>query len=83
MKDYTLARAQLAPEAELATLGVDSLGLIELMFRIEDRFAISLPDDKPPVMVTIGDVVAYIEQLKSAVPGASLACATNSVDPAG
>jgi len=63
MKDYALTREQLAPDALLATLGVDSLGMIELMFQIEDRFSISLPDDKPPVMVTVSDLVAYVDAL--------------------
>jgi acyl carrier protein len=63
IKDYTLTRAQLAPDAQLAALGVDSLGLIELMFKIEDRFGITLPEEKPPALVTVSDLVAYIDQL--------------------
>ncbi len=63
MKQYGLAREQVAPDAALTALGVDSLGLIELMFEIEDRFGISLPDDKAPVLITIADVVDYIELL--------------------
>jgi acyl carrier protein len=67
IKDHALTREQLAPDAELATLGVDSLGLIELMFQVEDRFGISLPDDKVPALVTVGDVAAYIDGLLSSV----------------
>jgi acyl carrier protein len=63
MKEYRLTREQLAPDALLATVGVDSLGLIELMFQIEDRFGISLPEEKPPLMVTVSDLVAYIDQI--------------------
>lgn len=63
IKEYSLTRAQLAPDARLAALGVDSLGLIELMFQIEDRFGISLPEEQPPILVTINDLVAYIERL--------------------
>jgi acyl carrier protein len=65
IKDHSLTRAQLVPEAVLSTLGVDSLALIELMFQVEDRFGISLPDDKVPVLVTVGDVVTYIDGLRS------------------
>ena len=63
VKEYTLTREQVAPEALLATVGVDSLGMIELMFQIEDRFGITLPEDKPPLMVTVRDLVAYIDGL--------------------
>ena len=63
-KQYGLDRERLATDADLASLGVDSLGMIELMFLIEDEFHISLPDDKLPVLVTIRDVVDYIDQLR-------------------
>jgi len=68
IKDHSLTQEQVAPDAELASLGVDSLGLIELMFQVEDRFGISLPDDKVPVLVTVGDVVAYIDLLLNPAP---------------
>jgi len=62
LRQYPLSR-DVPPEAQLAALGVDSLGLIELMFQIEDRFGITLPDDKLPVLVTVQDLVTYIDQL--------------------
>lgn len=69
IKQYSLTREQVGPDAALAALGVDSLGLIELMFEIEDRFGITLPDAKAPVLVTIADVVLYIDLLlKPAAP---------------
>ena len=68
IKDHSLTREQLTPEAELSTLGVDSLALIELMFQVEDRFGISLPDDKVPDMVTVGDVVTFIDGLLMSAP---------------
>lgn len=63
IKEHELTREQLAPDVQLAAVGVDSLGLIELMFQIEDRFGITLTDDKPVVLVTVGDVVAYVDSL--------------------
>jgi len=68
VKDRSLTREQLIPEAELTTLGIDSLALIELMFQVEDQFGIVLPDDKVPVLKTLGDVVTYVDQLLMAVP---------------
>jgi acyl carrier protein len=63
IKEYTLTREQVAPEALLATVGVDSLGMIELMIQMEDCFGITLPEDNPPVMATVSDLVAYIDGL--------------------
>jgi acyl carrier protein len=73
IKQYAVTREQVGPDAELASIGVDSLGLIELMFQVEDQFGITLPDDKPPVLTRISDVVTFIEQMakpQSAVPHA-------------
>ena len=57
--------AQLEPEAKLEDLGVDSLDLIDLIFKIEDRFNLNIKDDSRK-LVTIKDVVAYIDELLAA-----------------
>jgi acyl carrier protein len=47
-------------------LGLDSLGVMEVVAEIEDRYALMIPDDALPKMRTVGDVVAAItEQLRS------------------
>jgi len=61
--EFDLTREQLSPEAELTALGVDSLDLLELMFKIEDRYELSIRDDIPTDLVTVQDVVAYIDGL--------------------
>lgn len=63
MEEFDLARERLAPEAKLAALGVDSLDLLELMFKIEDRYSIAIRDDVPTDLVSVGDVVRYIDRL--------------------
>jgi acyl carrier protein len=63
IKEYSLTRGQLAPDAQLAALGVDSLGLIELMFLVEERLGVAFPDDKAPALTTVGDLVTYIDHL--------------------
>lgn len=68
IRDYKIARDRLAPEASLSTLGVDSLGLLELMFKIEDRFHVKIPGDTPTDLSTVQDVVAYIDGLIESHP---------------
>lgn len=63
VRDYCLDRAKIVPEATLADVGLDSLSLLELMFKIEDRYKLSIRDDVPTDLVTIADVVAYIDGL--------------------
>jgi acyl carrier protein len=66
MREHKLSREQLRPDAPLSSLGIDSLGVIELMFQIEDRLGITLPDDNSTNFTTIDDVVRYID--KAPVP---------------
>lgn len=63
ISEYKLSREQLPPDAPLSSLGIDSLGLIELMFQIEDLFGIALPDDNSTSFATVNDVVCYIDKL--------------------
>lgn len=62
MKDYKLQAEQLTPDAPLETLGIDSLGVADLLFNIEDYFGISLPPE-PVQLLTLGDVVRFIDEL--------------------
>lgn len=66
IKDYKLNLEQLGPEVELSTLGVDSLGLIELIFQIEDIFGVEASDQNLPSLRTMNDVVQYIDTLVAA-----------------
>jgi len=63
VRDYGVAREQVTSEATLATLGLDSLSLLELMFKIEDRYGVKIADDTPTDLVTVNDVVRYIDGL--------------------
>ncbi|HKT72190.1 MAG TPA: acyl carrier protein [Steroidobacteraceae bacterium] len=67
-EELKLDPGRLTSEARLEDLGVDSLGLLELMFKIEDRFNLKIKDDIPRTLVTIHDVVLYIDDLLKKVP---------------
>jgi acyl carrier protein len=62
-RDYSIAREQIGPDATLKTLGLDSLALLELMFKIEDRYQLKITGDTPTDLVTVSDVVRYIDSL--------------------
>jgi acyl carrier protein len=42
-------------------LGLDSMATIELLFRIEEAFEIQIPDEDLHKLITVGDVIAYVE----------------------
>jgi acyl carrier protein len=62
MKDYKLQPDRLTLDAPLESLGIDSLGTVELMWNIEDAFQIKLPSE-PVDLPTLGDVVRYVDEL--------------------
>ena len=43
-------------------LGLDSVAIIELLFEIEDRFKIQIPDQDLPGLSTVGSVSEYVQQ---------------------
>jgi acyl carrier protein len=65
-EEFDLARERVTPDAGLAALGVDSLDLLELMFKIEDRYKLSIREDIPANLTTVEDVVLYIDGLLAA-----------------
>jgi acyl carrier protein len=63
VRDYQVPRERLTPDAALTNLGIDSLGFLELMFKIEDEFQVRIPGDTPTDLTTVHDVVGYIDGL--------------------
>ena len=52
-------------DAELASdLGINSIELANLIMICEEKFDITIDDDDIHKLVTIGDVVAYLESLQ-------------------
>ena len=70
IKDYLSRHADnppenLTPETRLDELGIDSMSLLELMFEVEDKYNIHLPDDVP-TPETVGQFLELMEQYKPA-----------------
>lgn len=63
IKEFKLSPERLSAEATLTDLGIDSLDLVDLIFKIEDQFGLKIKDDVPRTLLTLGDVAAYIDQL--------------------
>jgi acyl carrier protein len=74
-KDFEVLPERIHPTARMDELAIDSLAVIEVMFRLEDEFKISFPQD-PGELKTIGDLVAAIDRLateQSAQPSSGAA----------
>lgn len=55
--------ATVSPEHSLRDdLGLDSMATIELLFRIEEAFDIQIPDQDLPQLITVTNVIGYVER---------------------
>ena len=68
LRDYPLSASAVTPDAVLESLGLDSLGVAELLCNIEDEFKIRKPAE-PVILATVGDVACFIDALIAAQPG--------------
>jgi len=61
VKDFKLDPGTLTLDARLDELGVDSIGMAELIFNVEDEFGLKLPDVAVQLS-TFGELVQFIDE---------------------
>ncbi|MEP6559234.1 MAG: acyl carrier protein [Burkholderiales bacterium] len=61
-KDFNIPPERLSEDARLEELGVDSIGMAEVIFNLEDALELQLPEPVEP-LATFGDVVRYVERV--------------------
>lgn len=53
---------QVTAEAKfIEDLGADSLDIVELIMALEEEFGYEIPDEEAEKLLTVGDVIKYIE----------------------
>ena len=62
VEKYNVRSDAVRPEATLAELGLDSLSLAELLFDLEDKFDIEVPEDRAQLS-TLGEAAALVDEL--------------------
>lgn len=45
----------------IEALGADSLDVVEILMSVEEHFGINVPDEDIPILRTVSDMQAYIE----------------------
>jgi acyl carrier protein len=54
---------QVTPNARfIEDLGADSLDTVELVMAFEEEFGVEVPDEEAEKLLTVGDVVRYVEE---------------------
>lgn len=62
MEELRVEEAKITLEAELSNdLGVNSLELADLILLCEEKFNLTIDDEDLHKFITVGDVVAYLE----------------------
>jgi acyl carrier protein len=64
-QQYSLTEGQVAGDQELEKLGMDSLSKIEFMYQLEDRFSISLAEERG-ALATVSDIAQMVERALAA-----------------
>ena len=57
---------QIKLDSSLQDLGVDSLDTFTLLFELESKFNISIPDDEARNIRTVGDIVKGVQRILDA-----------------
>ena len=67
-KEYGIPLERLDPEQPLADLGIDSLTIIEFMFKLEDEFSISLSEERG-TLSTVRDIADLVDAVRHKTAG--------------
>jgi acyl carrier protein len=83
---YKVDPARLTPEQPLDALGIDSLGMVEMLFFIEEEFAVHLPSEGI-ALGTLAQAASHIDGLIAAQkpaprPAAELSAPAQPAAPA-
>ena len=62
MAEFELTADKVMPEANLASLGIDSLATLEFLFKLEEKFELDLNNDPTPVN-TVADIASEVDRL--------------------
>jgi acyl carrier protein len=51
------------PTLKMSELGLDSLGLVELLFAVEDRYGVHIQDTDSLHDMTLSEIIAHLEKM--------------------
>ncbi|MBS0455877.1 MAG: acyl carrier protein [Proteobacteria bacterium] len=73
-KEAHIPLETITPQSTLKDLQIDSLDIVQIIFEIEDRFGITLPDKDPTIDTdSVSGLIAAVDRLvaeKNAAPSA-------------
>lgn len=64
-QELSIDKKRINEESTLASLGADSLDIVEIIMKLEEQFGIEIKDEDAEQMKTIRDVVNYVHERRS------------------
>lgn len=65
VEQLSVTPEQVTKEAKfIDDLGADSLDTVELVMAFEEEFGVDVPDEEAEKLVSVGDVIAFVEANK-------------------
>jgi len=63
-REQNCSPEDLTLETRLKDLGIDSLRAITILYQLEEEFEIEIPNELIETIVTVGDIITNIDQLR-------------------
>jgi acyl carrier protein len=63
---FNVPPERLLPETSLDELGIDSLAAVELVFELEERFGVSIPNERAAELHTVRAIAEGVRALQEA-----------------
>ena len=84
--DFLLTQEHVSPEMlsnellKMGDLGLDSLGVVEMLFEVEDRYGVHIDDAMQFQQMTLNEVVSHMEKIIRAKHGGVLPALAEQVE---
>lgn len=64
VKEFNCDPQNISESASIKSLGIDSLGLLEFIFRVEEVFSIRIDNDAAEKLQTLSDIASLVDELR-------------------
>lgn len=65
VQEFLCDPEKISEDASIKDLGIDSLGLLEFIFRIEEVFAIRITNEDAEKLMTLNDFADLVDRLRT------------------
>lgn len=66
VKEFHCDPTKISESCSISELGIDSLGLLEFIFRVEEVFGIQIDNSDAEKLKSLGDIASLVDRLRVA-----------------